>query len=130
MELNPYSPPESDLEPHNALTIQGSFTTLNFWRKLYIVIIWVIHILLLAILAATMPGTEISSISIMIGLSVFLLGSAYWNHWAIATRNVGHITTLAILNLVPGGNIVGCLIMFSIRSVTVDELKRYRIKRR
>jgi hypothetical protein len=78
--------------------------------------------------AATISESDKSNIPITIGLGIFILGYAYWTQWAIVKRNVSHITTLAILNLIPGGNIIGCLIMFSIRGVTVNELKRFNLK--
>ncbi len=127
METNPYSPPESNLESDNAITIRASFSTLNIWRKLYIVFTWTFHIFVAALLAITVTQSNKSNAPIMIGLSAYLLGVAYWNHWAIVTRNVSHITTLAVLNLIPSGNILGCLIMFSIRRVTVNERKRFNI---
>jgi hypothetical protein len=128
-EINPYSPPQSILEKKSdALTLSASFSTLNFWRKLYVVFSWTINILLAALFTVTITESDKNNIPIAIGLAAFLLGTAYWTHWAIVKRNVGHITTLAILNLIPGGNIIGCLIMFSIRSVTVNELERFNIK--
>ena len=128
MEQNPYSPPESKLEKSDVLVLRACFSTLNFWRKLYLVLSWTINILLAAGVTVAITKSDMSNIPIAIGLAVYFLGIAYWTHWAIVKRNVGHITTLAILSLVPGGNIIGCLIMFSIRGVTVNELKRFNLK--
>ncbi|MES9946100.1 MAG: hypothetical protein ABW080_14185 [Candidatus Thiodiazotropha sp.] len=129
METNPYSTPKSVLvKDTDAISISTSFSSLNFWRKLYLIFLWTISIMLAVGFAATITEAEKTNIPITIGLAALVLGFAYWTHWAVVKRNVGHITILAIINLIPGGNIIGCLIMFSIRGVTVNELKRYNLK--
>ena len=50
-----------------------------------------------------------------------LCSYAFWHLWAVSKRKVNQITTLAILNLLIGGNIAGCVIMFFIRQSAVKE---------
>ncbi|MES9970702.1 MAG: hypothetical protein ABW092_11770 [Candidatus Thiodiazotropha sp.] len=129
METNPYSTPKSEVvKESDAISINASFSSLNFWRKLYLVFIWTISIAMSIAFLATMTKSDTANIPVIIGLAALILGFAYWTHWAIVKRNVGHITILAIINLIPGGNIIGCLIMFSIRGTTVNELKRFNLR--
>ncbi|TMN89779.1 hypothetical protein CWB63_01700 [Pseudoalteromonas sp. S409] len=46
---------------------------------------------------------------------------AFWHLWAVYKRKVNQITILAIPNLLIGGNIAGCVIMFFIRQSAVKE---------
>lgn len=50
-----------------------------------------------------------------------LCSYAFWHLWAVSKRKVYQITILAILNLLIGGNIAGCVIMFFIRQSAVKE---------
>lgn len=126
MENSPYAPPASDVELEDQV-LQASFATLNIWRKIYIVLVWVVSVATAGILLSAMGKAELGYDLLLVGLSIVMMVTAYWNHWAIAKRKIGHITAIAILNLIPGGNIVGCLIMFSIRRVTVKEHKQFHI---
>ena len=50
-----------------------------------------------------------------------LYSYAFWHLWAVSKRKVNQITILAILNLLMGGNIASCVIMFFIRQAEVKE---------
>ena len=80
--------------------------------------------LLIAVLNEAIP----SRVPILVGVVILIIGLAFWNHWAITKRRVGQITAIAIMNLIAGGNVIGCLIMISIRRVTLNEHKKYIIK--
>ena len=126
MENSPYAPPTAELRVDENV-LETSFATLNIWRKIYLVFIWIATLLSAGMMG--MVALEDSELIIVgVVLAALIVGFTYWTHWAIVRRKVGHITAIAILNLIPGGNIVGCLIMFAIRHVTVNEHKNYKIE--
>ena len=101
--------------------LEAAFSTLGFWRKLYLVVLWLGTAFLAWILVAATfePGFEYTGITL--GIAALTVAFSSWTHWAVVRRRVGHITAIAVLNFVPGGNIVGSLIMLSIRRVSVRE---------
>ncbi len=112
---------EMDLD----IKLDRSFSTLNFWRKFYVVFQWAGAVILSGLLVFVGVVSEDIDLLVVILLSFLIIGFAYWNHVAIVSRNLDQITLLTILNLVPLSNLIGCLIMFSIRRVTKNELADY-----
>ena len=86
---------------------------------------WVGAILTSALFVVAAINSAELSVGFLIGLSVVILGITYWHHNAIVNRNLTQITILAVLNFIPLGNIIGCLIMVSIRRATQKELELY-----
>lgn len=120
---NVYDAPNASLSTNNSK--KASFTSLNFWRKLYLVLMWIgTTLMTIAFIGAGIDSPEVSIIHSGLFASL-MLGFTYWHHRAIVSRNLKHITILAVLNLIPLGNLIGCLIMFSIRRVTKKELEDF-----
>ncbi|MBH0039785.1 hypothetical protein [Pseudoalteromonas sp. SWN166] len=104
------------------LNLGYSFTTLGIWRKIYLWFMWIITILISGAILKLSSDSEAGIAAVIVALSA-VIGFMYWAHWAISKRKVGHITVLAVLNLIVGGNIIGCIIMFFIRHTTVKEME-------
>lgn len=120
-----YSAPNSELSKKEEKS--ASFSSLNFWRKFYIVLIWLGSLLTSTLFIWAAVGSPELSIGFSVGFSLVILGVTYWHHHAIVSRNLTQITLLAILNLIPLANLIGCLIMVSIRRVTKKEREEYEI---
>ncbi len=118
-----YSAPSSELSKKEERS--ASFSSLNFWRKFYIVLIWIGSLLTSAIFFWAAVDSPEVSIGFSVGFSLVIVGVTYWHHHAIVTRNITQITLLAVLNFIPLANLIGCLIMVSIRRVTKKELEEY-----
>ncbi len=131
IDSSPFKTPESELGVKQEF--QPTFSNLNFWRKLYLVLMWLFTGLFLAgiVIALFMMPSN----SDFIGVSAFQIiiviawsGLTYWHHTAIVKRKLTQLTVLIIINLIPFFNIIGALIMLSIRRVTKKELEMYDIK--
>ena len=97
-----------------------SFSTLNVWRQLYVVLVWMAHIgAAVGLLALTFFGGS-KFLPLIIVASALLIAAAWLTHVAVCTRHSGLQTTVLVLNLV--ANPVGALIMLSIMRVTKIEL--------
>ena len=119
-----YETPSSELSD-GPDPIEFNFGTLNIWRKIYLILVWLSTLGLIAIM---LLGASETSDGLGTGLIVLIcaipLAITYWTHWAICKREKGHLLALAIINLFPGLNLIGCLIMVWIRSVSVKEIER------
>ena len=127
-DSNPYKAPSSEIDGSKKALVM-SFSTLNFWRKLYLCFVWLGALLVLAsVVVGLAAGARngMSCISIWQLLIVLLIPTmAFWTHYAVTQRSSDQIVALAIINLIPFGNIVGCLIMLSIWRVTKKEREQY-----
>lgn len=127
-----YQIPKANLEEGRA-TLKANFKSLNFWRKLYLVLNWLFALGLIVgwffLMIASDQDTGQQSLDVIVSavLGAMILGFTIWTHWAIVKRRVGHLTAITILNLIPFGNILGCLIMLSIRRVTVKEHEEFNV---
>lgn len=121
----PYTSPESDLEVMQELEL--TFATLSFWRKLYIVLIWVSSAFIALILLVAYLNTDDFPIIAALIMGGLMIGLTYWHHYAIVKRDMTQITILAVINFVPLGNFIGCLIMIAIRRVTRNELANHNV---
>lgn len=106
----------------SAIKDEFNFSTLGIWIKLYLVALCAFSLILSIVMVSIAikkggvhPAALVAAVS-------GLCGYAYWHLWAVSRRKVKHITTLAVLNLIIGGNILGCLMMFFIRQSTVKEI--------
>lgn len=133
---SPYKTPESAVieKAQKKESLAPTFATLNFWRKFYLVLMWsMVAILvgtlaLLEILAIMEVGVEKDTSPIFSLVLIFIIVlSSWWHHYAIVNRSADQLLVLALLNLFPLGNVINCLILFSIRRVTNKELQRYDI---
>ena len=128
MTDTPYTPPRADLVTESN-RLEPRFATLNIWRKIYLVIVWIVTVVFVlgaGLIIANPKQDDLLLATVVV--TVLLLCHSYWTHWAVVNRRVGHLTAIAILNLFPGANIVGCLIMFAIRQVSVKEREQYTIE--
>jgi len=129
-ESNIYQAPQAELKAVVKPDLEASFKTLGFWRKLYLAVIWIFALGLFAIMASISLEQEAKTAAdplIVLIIMAITLGMTYWSHVAMVKRNVSHLTTLSILNLFPGGNLLGCLIMFAIRQTSKTEQENYNI---
>lgn len=112
----------------NKEELQGSFKTLNFWRTLYIFLIWAGLLLLLWITLTSedMRLNYSSNLIFSVPFTIFIISLSVWTTSAVSKRKVNQITYIALINLLTG-NLLVCLIMFSIRRVTILEHKNYTI---
>jgi archaellum biogenesis protein FlaJ (TadC family) len=109
-------------------TLEAKFSTLNIWRKIYLGLLWAATALITLLLVFVVLVNKDHVVGIFsIILVGFLLVMSSWTHWAVTRRDIDHITALAVINLFPCMNILGCLIMVSIRRVTVKERNNYKI---
>jgi hypothetical protein len=103
-----------------------SFSTLNFWRKLWVVLVGIVNcgigvVLLLAPYIASQPAPVLVKVVFFLGgvLSLFV---AWWTYYAVCHRRAGQLVAIAITNLL-ATNIIGALITLSIIRVTNIELR-------
>ena len=116
----PYQSPISDLEDR---TMAFAFSTLNFWRKAYIITIWLVTIPF-SIYFTWACVNGISGLTpIYLFIPGFLLPLTAWKHYAISKRKLSQIYWIAFFSLVPLMSLVGFLIMLSIARVTKNELQ-------
>jgi hypothetical protein len=102
-----------------------SFSTLNFWRKLWVVLVGIVNggigvaLLLAPFIASEPPPASVQPVIFFVGvLSLFV---AWWTYYAVSRRRVGHLVAIAITNLL-ATNIIGALITLSVIRVTKVEL--------
>jgi len=125
---NPYKPPSSEIDGSKSKLVM-SFGTLNFWRKFYLCLVWLFALLAFVIIfVGLVAGSDngVGAISVFQLLVVLLVPvMALWTHYAVVNRSSDQIVALAIINIIPFGNIIGCLITISIWRVTKKELEKY-----
>ncbi|WP_426357536.1 hypothetical protein ACPUVO_13885 [Pseudocolwellia sp. HL-MZ19] len=132
IDTSPFEAPKSDLTINVKEELYPTFSNLNFWRKLYLCLMWFftafffIGVVVNFTILAAGSGENLMA---QVFLSFFLAGFTYWNHTAIVKRKLKQITILTIINIVPFINIIGALIMLSIRRVTKKELEMYDVKK-
>lgn len=107
-------------------SIEFTFSSLGIWRKIFLVVNWIVSIFLVAVLLF-FTFSENKQIDVNLAVVVFailcLLGYSYWLHVAVSKRKVGHLAILLITQIVPFGNPIGALMLFAIRSTSKSELK-------
>ncbi|ATG57482.1 hypothetical protein ATS72_007475 [Pseudoalteromonas sp. 13-15] len=98
-----------------------SFSTLGFFVKLFLVGLCVLSLILASgMVFIVLKKGSVHPFALVLAV-LGLCSYAFWHLWAVSKRKVNQITTLAILNLLIGGNIAGCVIMFFIRQSAVKE---------
>jgi len=126
---SPYAAPAASLATATKETIVFSWSNLNGWRKAYLILSWVgVGIMTLALVSAAMaPSAESggSNALFMLFIAITMLAFTGWTHVAIVRRNIGQLTTLSILNLIPLFNPIACLLMLWIRRVSVKEREQF-----
>ena len=90
----PYKSPESNVEVKQELEL--TFSTLNFWRKFYIVLIWLSSAFIALILLLVSLNSDDFTIIAALIMGLLMLGLTYWHHRAIVKRDLTQITILAI----------------------------------
>jgi len=98
---------------------QFTYSTLNFWRKLFILLQSVGAVVF--VIAVVFAAKEAKEPGILIGWALLIVVLASWSYFAISYRKYRQIVALAFLNLLTL-NLVGLLIMLSILRVTKIEL--------
>ena len=122
---NAYATPSSELVGKEKKI--ANFSSLNFWRKFYIVLLWVCSIVIpVFFLSYASASSEIST-EFWVGFSLVTFGVTYWHHYAIVKRKATQIIILAVLSFIPFGNPIGCLIMISVFRATKKELNEYDV---
>lgn len=90
MEKPPYSPPTAQLETNDPKEILAAdFSTLNIWRKIFLIILWCYCGIATATLCYMYvdSGNEVLSLGMIIFIWFFLLAITYWTHWAIVKKS-------------------------------------------
>lgn len=125
-DTSPYAAPKSDLSVKQDFI--PSFSNLNFWRKLYLVLMWLLTLLVIvSVVRQAFDGQAISGTTAQLAVAGLWLGLSCWQHTAIVNRKLTQLTVLTVINIVPFFNIIGALILLSIRRVTKKELEMYNI---
>jgi hypothetical protein len=94
-----------------------SYNNLNFWRKGYLVLMW------LAIAAFSTITFFKLELSIAVTITTFFALFGAWRHWAITKRKITHLKLIAFVSFIPLFNLVGTLIFLSILRVSKKELE-------
>jgi hypothetical protein len=126
---SPYAAPAASLATATKETIVFSWSNLNGWRKAYLILSWVVvGMMTLALVSAAMlpsPEPAGSNSLLKLFIAITMLAFTAWTHIAIVRRNIGQLTTLTILNLIPLFNPIACLLMLWIRRVSVKEREQF-----
>lgn len=126
---SPYAAPAASLATATKQSIVFSWSNLNGWRKAYLILSWVVvgFMTLGLAIAALFPSAETagSNSLFMLFIAITMLAFTGWTHVAIVRRNIGQLTTLTILNLIPLFNPIACLLMLWIRRVSVHEREQF-----
>ena len=122
-----YISPESTLLGSDALALR--FSTLGFWRKFYIVFIWLTSSAMGVSLIFLGLEDDDVPVAVYAGIAVVMLAFTYWHHYAVVQRNTTQLMVLAVMSIFPIGNIISGLILLAIRGTTKAELARYAADR-
>ena len=112
----------TEINQSSVIKDEFNFLTLGIWIKLYLVALCAFSLILsIVMVSIVIKKGGVHPAALVVAVSG-LCGYAYWHLWAVSRRKVKHITILAVLNLIIGGNILGCLMMFFIRQSAVKEI--------
>ena len=116
-----YSTPKSD--PINITALELTFSSLGFWRKLYLIINWLANILIgLFFTVGLLAGEENDAASMLpLTLVGLLVAYSFWTHSAIVNRRVTQLRVLCLVQVIPFMNPISALIFWAIGSTSKTE---------
>jgi len=116
--------PNSDLE--KIQLFEFSFNNLGIWRKIYIYLNWFFFLAysIVAMYVIWDKNPEFDP-GIMMLMIPIVIAYAFWIHIAISKRKINQLRTLALIQLFPFFNLLGCFIFFAIRSTSKQEVRQY-----
>ena len=113
-----YAAPQAELNTKEYLEL--SFSSLGFWRKLFLVFNWLSVVLMGAVLL--LVGAEFGfGFLVALVMTLAMAGYCYWIQTAVCNRNMSHLLILTIIQVVPFLNPITALIFFAIRATSKKE---------
>jgi|GEM_PF-2137433 len=116
-----YSTPKSD--PINITALELTFSSLGFWRKLYLIINWLANILIGFFFTVGLLAGEENDAASMLPLTLvgLLVAYSFWTHSAIVNRRVTQLRVLCLVQVIPFMNPISALIFWAIGSTSKTE---------
>jgi len=116
-----YSTPKSD--PINITALELTFSSLGFWRKLYLIINWLANILIGFFFTVALLASEENDAASMLPLTLvgLLVAYSFWTHSAIVNRRVTQLRVLCLVQVIPFMNPISALIFWAISSTSKTE---------
>jgi len=105
-----------------------NFSTLGFWRKIYLGVIWLLAVLIFLGGCVWLFIPEIMaeplgfSINYLIGLMFLSIIYASWVHHAVVKRKANHILALVFIQIIPLMNPVTAIIFYCIYRISKKEV--------
>ncbi len=118
-----YSPPNSLIQDNNSIEL--TFSSLGIWRKVYLVLNWLLVLLIILVgnMGMFFEVAEGKTAPPLYFLSAISLIYVIWAHTAIIGRRVTQLRVLCFIQIIPFLNPIGAIILWAISSTSKTEIK-------